>query len=378
MPKSITTNFSRQDGFTLTELLIATTIMLLLLGGALATFQNAVMVTDAGTQLADANQNLRAGTNQLIRDVMEAGRLVGSEGIPIPAGAGTVAIMRPAPPGTTLSFDVSSTTNMPDITTGYQLGPTINGSATDMITLIMVDSFMPTIQTPPTGTVDPNEGTMANDGSFVTLPTASLWLVGDTTNDTPAAQIGDLVYFQNVHGTAVQTITGKDATHLYFAANDDFHFNQRTATQGSVVQIEDPANPSGTPPTNTATFPATALYRLLMITYYVDNTTVPGSPRLMRKINNYAPLSLAGVVEDLDLTYDLVDGVNNPAGITSLPYHDGATNTDYNSNQIRKVNLHVGVRSENISRPVGDYIRNHLSTSVDARSLASVPRYVEQ
>jgi hypothetical protein len=87
----------------------------------------------------------------------------------------------------------------------------------------------------------------------------------------------------------------------------------------------------------------------------------------------FAPLALAGVVEDLDLTYDLVDGVNNPTNITTLPTTIGGVT--YNSNQIRKVNVHMGVRSEIMSKPLHDYIRNHVQTAVDIRSLASVSRY---
>ena len=68
--------------------MISTTILLVLTGAALSTFQNALMVNDSASQLADANQNLRAGMNQLIKDVMQAGRIIGPEGIPVPNGAG--------------------------------------------------------------------------------------------------------------------------------------------------------------------------------------------------------------------------------------------------------------------------------------------------
>ena len=37
--------------------------------------------------------------------------------------------------------------------------------------------------------------------------------------------------------------------------------------------------------------------------------------------------------------------------------------------------MHVGVRSEQISKPTQDYVRNHISTAVDVRSLASVDKY---
>jgi hypothetical protein len=84
-------------------------------------------------------------------------------------------------------------------------------------------------------------------------------------------------------------------------------------------------------------------------------------------------LALAGVVEDLTLSYDLVDGVTNPTQQPTLPYTVGATT--YSSNQIRKVNLHIGVRSDTLSAPQNDYVRNHLSTVVSIRSLAFVQRY---
>ncbi len=366
------TRLSREHGFTLTELLISTAIMLMLTGAALTTFQNGIMVNDTASQLADANQNLRAGMNQMIKDIMQAGRIIGPEGVPVPTGGGATPIQRPAPPGTTMTFNLATTTNLPDITTGYQLGPAVNGTQTDTVTLITVDAFMPPIETPPTGVIDPNEGTLDPAGGFVTLPATSIWLTGDPVNDTPAMNVGDLVLFKNPRGMALQTVTRKDSTHIYFDANDWFNFNQRNAPQGTVMQIKDTAS------TTTPWIEKTTLFRLLMMTYYVDNVTTPSAPRLVRVLNHFTPQALAGVVEDLDLTYDLVDGTNNPAEIPSLPYTDTTAGVTYNSNQIRKVNIHVGVRSEMISRPTQDYVRNHISTSVDVRSLASVDRYVAQ
>lgn len=362
----------REEGLTLTELLVSTTVMLTLLGTAMTTFQNAVLVNDTAAQLGDANQNLRAGVNQLMKDFMQAGRIIGPEGIPVPNGAGASAIKRPSPPSTSMTFNVTTTTNLPDITTGYQIGPTVNGTKTDMVTIMTVDAFMPTIETPPSGTTDPNEGTIDPAGASVTLPASSIWLIGDPVNDTPAMNVGDLVLFKNPRGMAIQTVTSKDATHLYFAASDWFNFNQRSAPQGSLMQIKDSTS------TSSAWVEKTTLFRVMMITYYVDNVTTPSAPRLVRQVNNFTPQALAGVVEDLDLSYDLVDGVNNPADVASLPWTDTSAGVTYTANQIRKVNIHVGVRSEMISRPTVDYIRNHISTAVDVRSLASVDNYVAQ
>src|SRR4029077_18506658 len=192
------------------------------------------------------------------------------------------------------------------------------------------------------GAVDPNEGTIDPSGNAVTLPANSIWLVGDPANQTPPMHPGDLVLFKNARGMAIQTVTSTDATKVYFAAGDWFNFNQRNAPQGSLMQIKDTAS------LVTPWVEKTSLFRVLMTSYYVDNVTTPGSPRLVRQVNNFAPQALAGVVEDLDLTYDLVDGVHNPAAIPQLPYTDNSISppVTYNSNQIRKVNIHVGVRSE--------------------------------
>ena len=380
-------NISREDGFTITELLISTTIVLIVLSGALQTFNQGLQINDAGTQLADANQNLRAGTNQLVRDIMMAGRIIGTDGVSMPTGAG-ITFARPGP--TTLNFDLvadtDSTLQMPSIQSGYQLGPTVNGAKTDIITILTIDEFMPVVvipnPAPAPASLAVGEGILSADGTNVTLSATSQWLAGDTAADTPMIQVGDLVFYKNSNGNAIQTVTRKDATHIYFDANssnDFFHFNQPTATTapGRPLQVMKGAatiaTDAWTSPPAAAAAPQVTLFKALMITYYVDNTTVAGTPRLTRVINHFAAQALAGVVEDLDLSYDLVDGVVNPVNVGSLPYT--LNSVVYSASQIRKVNIHMGVRSEVMSKPAQDYVRNHISTSVNVRSLVAIDRY---
>lgn len=364
MRNPLTLRVRDERGFTLPELMVSMLLTLIVTGAAMGTFQNAMTVNDSASQLADANQNLRAGMNQMIKDIMQAGRIIGPEGVPVPTGNGAAAIKRPGPPGQDeLTFDLSTTTTLPDITTGHELGPKVNGVKTDIITILTVDPFMPTVTLAPD---TPANGSIDASGGFVTLPAAATWMTGDEVNDTPPIKTGDLILFKNPNGTAMQTVTGMDSTKIYFDAGDAFGFNQRSAAQGTILKID-------------ASNQITMMFRVLMMTYYVDNTTTPGAPRLMRQINQNDPQALAGVVEDLKLTYDLVDGIENPVQIASLPYTDTTVSPSvtYNSNQIRSVNIHAGVRSEMISRPMDDYVRNHISTSVDVRSLASVDRYVQ-
>jgi hypothetical protein len=240
-----------------------------------------------------------------------------------------------------------------------------------MVTILTVDEFMPSIQTPALNPAAPSsiEGKIAANGQSVVLPTTSVWLVGDTVNDTPVIQVGDLVLFTNPRGMAIHTVTSKDSTNIYFGiapnANDWFNFNQFNAPVVPIMLIKQPQD------TTNPWTQMTTMFRVLMITDYVDTSGT--APLLTRMVNHQAGQALAGVVEDLDLTYDLVDGYANPTYIQSLPTTIGGVT--YNSNQIRKVNVHMGVRSEIMNKTPHDYIRNHIATAVDVRSLASVNRY---
>ena len=85
----------------------------------------------------------------------------------------------------------------------------------------------------------------------------------------------------------------------------------------------------------------------------------------MRQLNIFTPQALAGVVEDLELSYDLVDGTVNPTDVKTLPFTlNGST---YTANQIRKVNVHIGVRSETMSTQAA---RLPPQSSVDGREPA--------
>ena len=118
----------------------------------------------------------------------------------------------------------------------------------------------------------------------------------------------------------------------------------------------------------------------LMITYYVDKTPRRGAPEIPRLMRQGQQLRgrrrwPASSRISISPTTSWTASTTRPRS-TTLPYTDAVRNVTYNSNQIRKVNIHMGVRSEIISKPTQDYVRNHISTSVDVRSLASVDRYV--
>lgn len=372
-----------ESGFSLVEVLTATAISLVVIGTAMMAFKDGIAMNETATNLADASQNLRSGTNFLVRDLMQTGKGIPTGGISIPSGTVHGQILRPSPPGTTalplpqLYIDNNfPTTSLPAVISGQGKGPLVDGQTTDMITLLTIDPILDACLTNPLAlppvTTPGSVPKMSLLGDSFSIGATTLvacigtgatgnWLVGDATQGQSPIKKGDLILFTDPGGkTALQAVTSTDTLNVYFASNilDEFGINQRNATAGSITNILGQS---------------LTAQRVLMYTYYVDTTEV-GAPHLMRRLNMFAPQALAGVVEDLEFTYDLVDGLGvNPVDVRDLPYTLGTT--VYSANQIRKVRIHVGVRSEAKATRQNDYLRNHLSTVVSLRSLAFVDRY---
>jgi hypothetical protein len=362
-----------ESGFTLVELMIASVITMVVMGVAFTTFKDALALNETVVNMTEASQNLRAGTNLLIRDLLQAGRNIPTGGISIPSGAGATPIQRPGPPGTSYYFrnDDENNTTLTAITTGAGLGPTISGRPTDLVTILMDDPYLTELKLFPSN-VTTDVAHLSADGSWFDVGPNKKWLDGDKAEAIPPIAKGDLIFFSNSDGSTLQTVTKIEDTVVHFEPNDPFNLNQRGAGAGSITQILPP--PCAPEPARCSA--GMGIRRVLMYTYYVHEET-PGVPRLMRKLNHTAEQALAGVIEDLDMSYDLVDGTKNPTNVKDLPYpaEVGGVPVTYTANQIRKVNLHVGVRSELLSPRLKDYLRNHLSTVVSIRNLAYVDRY---
>jgi len=369
-----------EAGFSLMELLAATSLGLVVIGTAMTTFKDAMGMTNIATNLADASQNLRGGINLLIRDLSEAGRGIPTGGIPIPSGDGAGPINRPSPIGNAYTFDNVNATTLTAVVTGAGKGPTIDNRPTDMVTILSVD---PILDTALNGALSLEPSVSQNsvaklsaDGSSLSVTTAQqTWIAGNPSDGRPAIGKGDLLMFMDPSGNAaIQTVTRVDPTNVYFDANTDdtFSFNQRNATAGTITQLLPQLTCA--PPPCPCSCSTVTVQRVNMYTYYVDpGPAGANTPRLMRQYNNGTPQALAGVVEDLELSWDIVDGSVNPTAARDLPLSlNGVT---YSANQVRKANVHIGVRSETMSLRTKDYLRTHTSTVVSLRNLAFVDRY---
>jgi hypothetical protein len=380
-----------ERGFTIVELMIASLITMVVMGVAFSTFRDALALNEAVVQISDSSQNLRAGTNLLVRDLLQAGRDLPTGGVPVPRGVGIDRIRRPGLPGsdgkpkTDFFFAIDDETpSIGAITTGNDEGPAVAGRKTDLVTILMSDPFLDELELHTADTPGTTFARFAEDGRWrLELGERKAWMEGDVEAGIEKIREGDLFYFWRNSGGAIQTVTAVDEEKdiIYFDEGDWFGFNQRDAPAGSITQIEEdipvretPCDPDADPVAEPedVCHPAMSVRRIYMYTYYVHQDS-DGIPRLMRAVNSKEPQALAGVIEDLEMTYDLVDGRNNPTDVPSLPVKVGTER--YSVNQIRKVNLHVGVRSDTKSQRSGDYLRNHLSTVVSLRNLAYVDRY---
>ena len=333
-----------ESGFTLIELMVALAMTVTLLGLTLTALNGAHGANTLGTMVLDTTQNLRAGMNFIIRDLSQAGNSVPIGGIPIPGGPGVTNISRPGPVAG-MSFPPGV---LQGVTPGNGLGPTIDGLATDMVTVIFADqtialSDFPLLSVEEGGakiTIDPRTGV-------------------DASNQVAE---GDLIMFSNGMGNAVQTVTSVNGQwELRFDGGDPFNLNQRSASQGSVTQLQ-----------NGGVFPPTTATRIRMVTYYLDAATDPSRERLIRQTNFDAPRPVAMVIENLQITYDLVDGSErtNP-DLVNIDEPE-APNTPA---QIRKANLFMAARSDDLDTNSRRFFRTNLSTQASLRSLAFFDRY---
>jgi hypothetical protein len=126
-----------------------------------------------------------------------------------------------------------------------------------------------------------------------------------------------------------------------------------------------------------------------MITYYLDATTDPMHPRLVRRINNGSPTAfdntlgtaIAMDIEYLTFTFDINDGATNPSKVAmtaaDLNGSGACAGNPCSPSQIRKVNITMTARSRNAVVATARSFRNTLSSQVAFRGMAFVDEYTQ-
>jgi type II secretory pathway pseudopilin PulG len=371
----------KNSGFTLVELIIGMGVTMVALAAAVMMFRDSTRANTNVSQTSDMSDNMRAGLNLIVQDLIQTGTGIPTGGINIPntanaAGCNTGGRVKRPPASLVLTFNgpnsanVGCNTILPAIEPGNSLGPTVtspdgtSGPQTDIVTMLYADNTLALDAKQINGPSCPG-GSIASTGLSITFDATCVTIGSAGIPVNPGDLI--MIYNANSQNGVLQTVTSVSGQTLNFASGDAFNLNGRTAseTAGTIKQLQN-ASPVGSyPPTNCT--------RIWMITYYLDTTTDPKHPRLMRAVDFNTPQPVAETFENLQFAYNFDDGVTNPVNQFVVPAVPAPTGD--NENQIRSVNIYLGARSTTTAAITGQYVRTNLATQVALRSMAYFNTY---
>ncbi len=354
----------KQTGFTLIEFAVAMGVTAVALAATMLAFRDATQVNQNVTLNEDIADNMRAGLNMMEQDLIQTATGVPTGGISIPAKAaagactsGVTNVLRPTLTGAT-NFPICNV-SMPAIEPGFDLGP----NTTDEVTLLYQDNSL-TLNTWPIN-LAPGNGAPGTGGGCA----GSISLSGSSATFDPKCVVspspsgatinaGDLLMFSNANGNAMVMVTSVSWPTVFFAANDPFQLNQTGDPCGTLIQLQTgnacPSTVQGT------SYPPTTVERITMVSYYLDNQSVPGHVELIRRINFNTGETVGDTLQNLHFTYNFNDGV--AVNETTVP-------AGYSENQIRSVNIFLGAQSDTVSQKTGKVIQTSVQTQVSLRSM---------
>jgi hypothetical protein len=352
-------------------------LMSAVLAGAFAALLEATRANESVRLVTGMNQHLRSGMDLIVRDLIQVGQgLPTGRVIAVPSGGGALPILRPGPAGTNYTFDPAAT-SLSAVTVGPGLGPVVGGQPTDMITVLAADNAFDHVRL-----------AALNDTSMRVVADVDISGQPDVPGDN--LRVGDLIMLTKQSLSLLVYVTAVNGQVVRFDEGDPLELNQRGADDGTLPQYVAAAPLENTGP-QCPQQPAqcvvpTVATRIRMISYYLEPPGPDGASRLIRRVNAQPETVVAFGLEQLLITYDIVDDLLNPVDVAMTPDDvagNGACDADLGTappvpcspGQVRKVNVRMAVRSARPLRSTGLFFRNVLSTQVSLRSLALVDRY---
>ena len=403
------TSANSSRGFSLIELLVALAVGSLVVGAAVQLFSQGMAATFVVSQRAQMQQDLRATSDLLFKDLSLAGAgLPSATGILLPSQAGNpiygfspnCAARNNCTPGNGIAYPCVTAGAIPcnptlyGLIPGWQLGITVPGSPqpSDVVTVVYTDTVFAlpcyTIQTITPTAVTVQLPAPLPATCILTPPLLAPQPV--VTNPPTAGGLtpGDLLLFQSTVGgntaLAIGEVTnvtnnGGGSYTVAFAAGDTLNLNQPAAAAGDLAQL---ACAPGLAPATPCPADATVT-RIFAVSYYLSMMPDPlgvgaGTPTLMRQVNGQDPVPVEEGVVNLQFTYDTY----NAAGALLNNSGDGGYSLGTSFNLIRKINLvHLTTRSQVSGAKSGFMVSNgyqtfDTQTSISARNLSYQNRYV--
>src|ERR1039458_3225768 len=387
---------TRERGFSLLEMMVSLALGAIVLSAAGQIYIKSVSATWTVAQRAEMQQDFRAASNMLTTDLSLAGAGLGSVGIALPSGTTpqygcdqTGACYINGVAGTYPTN--SGTPYLYGLIPGYNKGPILNSTNTDVITVAYTDSsfylncYIPKVTakgvvtfSQPAGAT-PWAGCLPNNN--VTVPQAvNDAAAGLTAGDLVMMTLGGTSVVAEVTGGVTTAVVSGNTTYIvpfanFDATHDPLKMNQTPSGGGLNGAALNAVGAASSAPCGGA-----GPCRLLVITYYIDNTTTPA--RLMRQISGHTPMPVVENIAYLKFSYDLFNSTTgSPAVNQPNPGSGDANDTASNSllpNQITKINiLNMAMDSTQKGTQFGatGYQRMDLQTSVSARNLTFTNNY---
>jgi prepilin-type N-terminal cleavage/methylation domain-containing protein len=373
-------NTKSLSGFTLMELLIASSIGLIVITAMTQLFTMGMNATFVVTQRAETQQNLRAAIELMTKDISMAGAGLPSGGLQLTKGgttnvacnqSGTCYVPADIYPGGNVMYGI-----LPGYNNGVQNAAVIASApaaVNDSITSIYCDynfqltNFTFTFSNTTTTTatvavvnplVSPNNilapgGLNVGDLLLVLVSTPGN---GKTSQGTSAAQTA----------AAVAEITGLPAggTTIEFVSNDALNFN----APGS----NSLANTIATLGPNLGGGNNVTVCRLYAVTYFLQVPPAGGTvqtPRLMRQVNGLDAVPVADNIINLQFTYDVINSISTGISANqSDPIGAGLSPA-----LIQKVN--IWVLGQSLTSGGNKSQSMYLASSVSARNMSFCNSY---
>lgn len=379
-----------QRGFSLLELLVASSIGLTVILMMTSLFKAGMDATFTVSQRAETQQNMRAAVEMMTKDISLAGAGLPSGGLQLVSG-GTVSLIGcnqsgqcyltgGAYPNSGAGVANYMYGIIPGFNTGVENGAVIAaapGQVNSRITVAYCDYNFPLSNftfTFPTGAppatvavnspaVQPNNILAPGGLNVGDLLLFTVSAPGNTAASGNNPNNGNTLVQT---GAAVAEITGiPSGTQIDFAANDALNFNQSGAgINNNIASVAAAASVAGALPPNVC--------RLNVVSYFLEVPPAGGTvqtARLMRQVNGLQAIPVADNIINMQFTYDVIDAV---AGTVVANQRD-PIGAGENPGLIQKVN--IWLMGESMMADGNRSKSMYLATSVSARDMSFCNSY---
>jgi Tfp pilus assembly protein PilW len=341
-----------QQGLSLMEALVAMLVASIVLAAGSSLVIKALQITDLVTVRSELQQDGRAAINSILKDLSLSGTGMPVGGVQLPTGTNSTKSLLACAGGVCF------------LKNHFYPG----------------NHMYPVLPNPNDGNVQqgtPDSLTMAYLDRTLNLGTASAITASGsqiTLANVAGIKIGDLIILSNVHGSAIGMVTDvlTASNSVVFATSDPLNINQPSAANGNIASLQDPG------PGNK--YPVTTAARILVITYYLQQSAGPDGTfgndddnwQLMRQVNGQQPVPVIDGVENLQVTYDVYDDTASNSSSTLVTNNKTANGTP---GLVRKVNLVLSLRSTRKAGPTKSLSHLTLAAAVSPRNLSFRDRY---